>query len=109
MDEAQHGDAPLGQDTTDFATLQTSFTLLLAQGAAAATIRKWDGFLQQGLAAAKAGDKAGVKASCKGCHDAHKEDVQEGPERPEDRSPEGASRREAEALRAARKDGGGVW
>ena len=23
--------------------------------------------------AAKAGDKAGVKASCKGCHDAHKD------------------------------------
>jgi cytochrome c553 len=64
---------PFAQDPPDFATLQTSLALLLTKEPPAATYPKWDGFLQQGLAAAKAGDKAGVKATCKGCHDAHKD------------------------------------
>jgi hypothetical protein len=62
-----------GQDPPDFATLQTGFALLLTKEPPSATYPKWHGYLQQGMDAAKAGDKAGVKASCKGCHDAHKD------------------------------------
>ena len=65
--------SPFAQDPPDFATLQASFSLLLTKEPPAATYPQWDKFLQQGLAAAKAGDKAGLKASCKGCHDAHKD------------------------------------
>lgn len=64
---------PFAQDPPDFTTLQASFSLLLTKEPPAATYPQWDKFLQQGLAAAKAGDKAGLKASCKGCHDAHKD------------------------------------
>jgi hypothetical protein len=64
---------PMAQDPPDFATLQTSFSLLLTKEPPAATYPQWDKFLQQGLAAAKASDKAGLKASCKGCHDTHRD------------------------------------
>jgi hypothetical protein len=64
---------PFAQDPPDFASLQTGFSLLLTKEPPAATYPQWDKFLQQGLVAAKAGDKAGLKASCKGCHDAHKD------------------------------------
>jgi hypothetical protein len=33
----------------------------------------WDAIAKAGVAAAKANDAAGVKASCKGCHDAFKD------------------------------------
>jgi hypothetical protein len=59
-------------ETPDYATLQASITLLISKEPPAATYPKWDGFLQQGLAAVKANDKAGLKKTCKGCHDAHK-------------------------------------
>jgi hypothetical protein len=62
-----------GSDTPDFATLQSSYALLLTKEPSAATYPKWDGFLQQGLTAAKASDKAGVQASCKGCHKVHRD------------------------------------
>jgi hypothetical protein len=62
-----------GSDTPDFATLQKSYALLLTKEPPAATYAQWDGFLQQGLTAAKASDKAGVQASCKGCHKAHRD------------------------------------
>jgi hypothetical protein len=62
-----------GSDTPDFGTLQKSYALLLTKEPPAATYGQWDGFLQQGLTAAKANDKAGVQASCKGCHKAHRD------------------------------------
>jgi hypothetical protein len=65
------GTAFSGKDgeTPDFATLQTSLTLLIAKEPPAATYPQWDGFLQQALTA---NDKAALKKTCKGCHDAHK-------------------------------------
>jgi hypothetical protein len=62
-----------GSDTPDFATLQKSYAFLVTKEPPAATYAQWDGFLQQGLTAAKASDKAGVQASCKGCHKAHRD------------------------------------
>jgi cytochrome c553 len=59
-------------DTPDYATLQTSLGLLLSKEPPAATYPQWDGFLQQAMAAVKANDKAALKKTCKGCHDAHK-------------------------------------
>ena len=47
-----------GSDTPDYATIQTSLTLLLAKEPPAATYPQWDRFLQQAVAAAKANDKA---------------------------------------------------
>lgn len=74
---------PFGKDGgPDFATLQTSYATLISKEPPAAKYAKWDGFLQQGLTAAKAGDKAGVKASCKGCHDTHKQDYIKDPDAP---------------------------
>ena len=60
--------------TPDFATIQTSLALLISKEPPAASYPKWDGFLQQAMTAAKAGDKPALKASCKGCHDSHKDD-----------------------------------
>ncbi len=74
--------AAVAQDPMDFATLQTSFALLISKEPPASKYPQWDGFLQKGLAAAKAGDKDGVKASCKGCHDAHKEGYKGDPDIP---------------------------
>jgi hypothetical protein len=62
-----------GSDAPDFATLQKSYTLLLTKEPPAATYAQWDGFLRQGLTAANGNDKAGVQASCKGCHKAHRD------------------------------------
>jgi hypothetical protein len=62
-----------GSDTPDFATVQKSYSFLITKEPPAATYPQWDGFLQQGLAAAKASDKAGLQASCKGCHKAHRD------------------------------------
>jgi hypothetical protein len=69
------GTAFSGKDgeTPDYATIQTSLAILLAKEPPAATYPQWDGLLQQALAAAKANDKAALKKTCKGCHDAHKE------------------------------------
>jgi hypothetical protein len=71
-----------GGDIPDYATIQASVTLLLGKEPPAATYPKWDGFLQQALAAAKAQDKAGLKKSCKGCHDAHKDAYKNDPNVP---------------------------
>jgi hypothetical protein len=73
---------PFSADTTDFATLQASYALLISKEPPGDKYAKWDGFLQQGLTAAKANDKPGVKASCKGCHDTHKEDYKKDPNAP---------------------------
>jgi len=62
-----------GSDTPDFAALEKAYALLLTKEPPATTYPKWDGFLQQGLTAAKANDKAGLQVSCKGCHKAHRE------------------------------------
>ena len=69
------GTAFSGKDgeTPDYATLQASLTLLISKEPPAATYGQWDGFLKQALAAVKANDKAALKKTCKGCHDAHKE------------------------------------
>jgi cytochrome c553 len=64
---------PFAADPPDYATLQTNFALLISKEPPAATYPKWDGFLQAGITAAKASNKDGVKAACKGCHDAHKD------------------------------------
>jgi len=61
-------------ETPDYATLQASITLLIAKEPPKETYPKWDGFLQDALNKVKANDKAGLKKTCKGCHDAHKED-----------------------------------
>ncbi|HEY1694036.1 MAG TPA: hypothetical protein VGG39_17835 [Polyangiaceae bacterium] len=74
--------AAVAQDPMDFATLQTSFQLLITKEPPAAKYGKWDGFLQKGLTAAKASDKDGVKAACKGCHDAHKDAYKADPDIP---------------------------
>jgi cytochrome c553 len=68
------GTAFSGKDgeTPDYTTLQTSLGVLLAKEPPAATYPQWDGFLQQAMTAVKANDKATLKKTCKGCHDAHK-------------------------------------
>jgi hypothetical protein len=68
------GTAFSGKDgeTPDFVTLKASLTLLIAKEPPAATYPQWDGFLQQALTAVNANDKAALKKTCKGCHDAHK-------------------------------------
>jgi len=69
------GTAFSGKDgeTPDYATIQASLAVLLAKEPPAASYPQWDGFLQQAITAAKANDKAALKKTCKGCHDAHKE------------------------------------
>jgi hypothetical protein len=74
--------AALAQDPPDFATLQSSITLLLSKEPPAAQYPQWDKFLQAGLKAAKANDKDGVKAACKGCHDTHKDAYKADPKAP---------------------------
>jgi hypothetical protein len=61
-----------GGDGPDFGSLQAGFNKLLTKEPAAATYPNWDSLLRQGLKAAQGSDKAGVKATCKGCHDAYK-------------------------------------
>ena len=51
---------PFAQDPPDFATLQTSLALLITKEPPAATYPQWDKFLQQGLAAAKAGGQSRI-------------------------------------------------
>ena len=69
-------------DTPDFATMQTSIALLLTKEPPAGTYPQWHGFLVQAQAAAKAGDKAAMKKTCKGCHDAHRDAYKSDPNVP---------------------------
>ncbi|HEY3818811.1 MAG TPA: hypothetical protein VGL81_16685 [Polyangiaceae bacterium] len=60
-------------DNPDFDKLSKSLTCLIKNEPPAATYGKWDGFLKQASTAVAAKDKKALKASCKGCHDAHKQ------------------------------------
>jgi hypothetical protein len=63
--------APLaGQD---FATLQTSLSLVASKPPPGTAYPNWSSMASAGAAAAGKQDVAGVKASCKQCHDAYKE------------------------------------
>jgi hypothetical protein len=63
--------APLaGQD---FDTLQKSLTLVAAKPPKADGYDKWAKISSDGAAAAAKQDLAGVKASCKGCHDLYRD------------------------------------
>jgi hypothetical protein len=55
----------------DFDTLKSSFDLV-ASKTPSGDYGNWASLSQQGSAAAANKDLAGVKASCKGCHDAYK-------------------------------------
>jgi cytochrome c553 len=63
------GTALAGQD---FATLKTNLTLVAGK-VPSADYAKWADISSAGAAAAGKQDLAGVKASCKACHDAYKE------------------------------------
>jgi hypothetical protein len=73
--------APLaGQD---FATLQTSLDMVASKPPPPANYPNWSTIAKAGSAAAAKQDLAGVKASCKQCHDAYKESYKkEFPTRP---------------------------
>jgi hypothetical protein len=63
--------APMAEQ--DFATLGTSLTLVASKPPPGAAYGQWASFATAGATAAGKQDLAGVKASCKHCHDAYKE------------------------------------
>ena len=63
--------APMAEQ--DFATLATSLALVASKPPPGAAYGQWASFASAGAAAAGKQDLAGVKASCKHCHDAYKE------------------------------------
>jgi hypothetical protein len=64
------GAALAGQD---FATLQKSLDLVSSKPPPGPSYAKWASIAQAGAAAAAKQDVAGVKASCKSCHEMYKE------------------------------------
>jgi hypothetical protein len=57
----------------DFATLQKSLDLVASKPPPSGDYANWASFAKSGSAAAAKQDLAGLKASCKQCHDAYKE------------------------------------
>jgi Cytochrome C' len=57
----------------DFATLQKSLDLVASKPPPSGDYANWASIAKSGSAAAAKQDVAGVKASCKQCHDAYKE------------------------------------
>lgn len=57
----------------DFATLKTSLNLVASKPPPSGDYGKWATIASAGAAAAGKSDLAGVKASCKQCHDSYKE------------------------------------
>ena len=67
----------------DFATLKTSLDLVASKPPPSGDYGKWASISSAGSAAAAKQDLAGVKASCKQCHDAYKEKyIRDFPSRP---------------------------
>lgn len=56
----------------DFPTLKKNFDFLAGKPPPGGDFPEWPALAKAGLAAAAKEDLAGVKAACKGCHDAYK-------------------------------------
>jgi len=67
----QHFSHPILDGNVDFAKMQQDFQLL-ASKAPSADYANWQGLAGAGATAAGNKDLAGVKKSCKPCHDAYK-------------------------------------